>query len=83
MTRDELIDLVRRIMAAEGETEEGADALIARFEANVPRPDASDLSFWPEHAIGERRELTPEEVVDIALSHKPIQLGPASPSEDP
>jgi hypothetical protein len=70
-------------MAAEGETEEEADALIARFEANVPRPDASDLIFWPEHAIGERRELTPEEVVDMALRYKPVPLGPTSPSADP
>jgi hypothetical protein len=83
VTRYELIDLVRRIIAAEGETEEEDDALMALFEANVPRPNASDLIYWPEHAIGERRELTPEEVVDIALSYKPIQLGPASPSENP
>ena len=65
-------------MAAEGETEEEADVLVARFEANVPRPGASDLIFWPEHAIGERRELTPEQVVDIALSYKPIHLNSRS-----
>lgn len=83
MSRDELIDLVRRIMAAEGETEEEADALVELFEANVPHPRASNLIFWPEHEIGERRELTPEEVVDLALSYEPIPLGPASPSLDP
>jgi len=82
MTRDELIDLVRRIMAAEGDTKEEADALIELFEAHVPRPGASDLIFWPEHATGERRELTPEEVVDIALEYKPTSLGPASPPID-
>jgi hypothetical protein len=42
----------------------------------VPRPDASDLIFWPEHATGERRELTAEEVVDLALSYEGIALGP-------
>jgi hypothetical protein len=32
------------------------------------------LIFWPEHAIGEQRELSAEEVVDLALSYKPIAL---------
>ncbi|HEY4348115.1 MAG TPA: bacteriocin immunity protein [Gaiellaceae bacterium] len=82
MTHAELVDLVRRIMAGEGDTEEEGDALVELFEANVPRPGASDLIFWPEHAIGEPRELTPEEVVDTALSYKPIPLGPASPPVD-
>jgi Colicin immunity protein / pyocin immunity protein len=77
LSRAELIDLVRRIMNAEGETEEEADAMVRLFEANVPRPGAADLIFWPEHALGDQyagRELTPEEVVDIALSYRPIAL---------
>jgi hypothetical protein len=83
MDRDELIALVRRIMAAEGETEEGADRLVELFEANVPHPDASNFIFWPEHAIGERRELSAEEIVDMALSYRPISLGPGSSSAKP
>jgi hypothetical protein len=43
MTRDELIDLVRRILAAEARTEEEEDALVRQFEENVPHPSASDL----------------------------------------
>jgi hypothetical protein len=59
-------------------TEDEHDALIELFEANVPRPGATDLIYRPEHAIGEDRELSAEEVVDIALAYEPIGLGPAS-----
>ena len=61
----------------EGETEEEADDLINQFEANVPRPAASDLIFHPREALGRDwpgRELSPEEVVDYALSYRPIAL---------
>jgi hypothetical protein len=77
MSREELIELVERIMRAEGETEEQADQLIDLFEANVPRPEASDLIFHPEQALGDAypgRELTAAEVVDFALSYRPIAL---------
>jgi hypothetical protein len=76
-TREQLIELVERIRRAEGETEEEADRLIDLFEANVPRPDASDLIFWPELALGAEypgRELTSAEVVDLALSYRPTAL---------
>jgi hypothetical protein len=75
--REELIALVERIMRAEGATEQEADALIDLFEASVPHPAAGDLIFHPEHALGEAypgRELTAAEVVDLALSYRPIAL---------
>jgi hypothetical protein len=81
--REELITLVQRIMAGEAKTEEEDDRLVELFEANVPRPGASDLIFWPEHALGERRQLTAEEVVDLALSYKRIPMGPASTPAEP
>ena len=77
LSRDELIELVERITRGEGATEDEADRLIERFESNVPRPDASDLIFWPEQALGADypgRELTAAEVVDIALGYRPIAL---------
>ena len=37
MTRAELVELVPRIVAADAATEEEDDALLALFEANVPR----------------------------------------------
>jgi hypothetical protein len=81
--REDLISLVRRIMAGEANTEAEDDRLVELFEANVPRPGASDLIFWPEHANGQRRELTAEEIVDLALSYKPTPLGPASSPAEP
>ena len=83
MDREELIVLGHRIMNADAETEEENDRLIDLFEANVPRPDASDLIFWPEEATGRRRDLTPEEIVDIALSYEATPLGPASDIPNP
>ena len=77
LSRDELVALVRRIMAAEGETQEEADRLVDLFEANVPHPAATDLIFWPRRALGDQwdgRELTPEDIVDRALAYRPIQL---------
>ena len=74
MSRAELIALVERIMAVEVGSEAEHDRLIERFEKNVPRPDASDLIFWPEHATSDARELSAEEVVDLALSYRPIEL---------
>ena len=71
-----MIDLVRRIMEADAASEAEHDALIDRFEASVPRPGASALIFWPEQE-GFDRELTPEEVVDVALAYRPIELGGA------
>jgi Colicin immunity protein / pyocin immunity protein len=72
MTRDELVALVRRIMAGEGGSQEEADRLVDLFADNVPHPEAEDLIFYPEPHFG--REPTAEEVVDRALSYKPIQL---------
>ena len=66
----ELIRLVRRIMAGEGDTEEEADALIDLFEASVPHPEAGDLIFY--------RDLTAEQVVDEALAYEAVRLPPAS-----
>ena len=72
MDRDELIELVERIMRAEGADEAEADALVDRFEASVPHPAASDLIFYPDAHFG--HEPTAEEVVDRALSYRPLEL---------
>ena len=65
MDRIELIDLVNKIINCEG-TEEEIDNMILLQEENVVYPDVSDLIFYDEK--------TAEEVVDIALEYKPIQL---------
>lgn len=67
LTREELINLVNRIIECEG-TEEEIDEMIEVIERNVPHPEVSDLIYWNDE------ELTPEQIVDIALGYKPIQL---------
>ncbi|SDY69996.1 bacteriocin immunity protein [Thermoactinomyces sp. DSM 45892] len=66
-TRDELVEIVRKIMNSEG-TEEELDEMIDLFNQNVPHPEASDLIFW------DNRNLTVEEIVEEALNYKPIIL---------
>ncbi|MFE3252295.1 hypothetical protein [Streptomyces sp. NPDC059209] len=67
MPRDELISLVRRIMAG-GDPEEVGDQLMERLEEQVMDPRVGDYIFYSSP------ELSPEEVVDKALSYRPIAL---------
>ena len=66
MTREELIELVIEIIQVKGKTEEQLNILLERLESNVPDPNVSDLIYY--------EDLTPEQIVDKALSYKPIQL---------
>ncbi|MBS4839915.1 MULTISPECIES: bacteriocin immunity protein [Clostridium] len=67
LTREELINLVNKIIECEG-SEEEIDEMIEVVKRNVPYPDISDLIYWSEE------ELTPEQIIDKALNYKPIQL---------
>ena len=64
LSREELIEAVRRIMEVDGEEGE-LEELLDVVQANVPHPSITDLIYWPP----EGKDLTPEEVVDQALSH--------------
>jgi hypothetical protein len=64
ITRDELAEVVRRIMAAGPDS----DYYLRLFEANVPHPSASDLIYWPPDEL---REASAEQVVDLALGGRP------------
>lgn len=72
LTREELIERVRRIIAVDG-TDEALEALAAEIDANTPHPDIVDLIY------GGSQQLSPEAVVDTALNYKvsPIKLPPA------
>jgi hypothetical protein len=59
-------------MSAEG-TESGQDAALRELEARVPHPRVSRLISWPNHQ-GFDRELTPDEVVDLPLAYRQIEL---------
>ncbi|WP_247746512.1 hypothetical protein [Streptomyces oryzae] len=67
ITRDELVELARRILAADPET----DYYLRLFAANVPHPQAADLLFHPP---AELRGASAEAVTDAALSHRAIAL---------
>ena len=76
VTRDELIEIVRRAMPQNGYAD--AEAYMAILDKNVPRSGASDLIFYPPdyddatntwgggRMIGEY-DPTPEQIVDWAL----------------
>lgn len=66
LNREELIVLVTRIMKAEIKTEAEDDQLLEEFLDNVIDPEAVNYIFYDN--------LLPEEVVDKALSYKPIRL---------
>ena len=78
MTREELIEIGKRIVAMDG-TEEEIDKLTEVFDKNVPYPNGSNLFFYPENYNSRKdniSEYSPSiaEVVDKCLSYKPIQL---------
>jgi hypothetical protein len=64
LTRDELVELVRRIMRLE-QTGTTLDEWVWKLRQNVPHPGVSDMIFWPD------RERTAEQIVDEALAWKP------------
>ena len=65
VNREELIQLVNKIINCEG-TEKEIDDMIDLLEKNVVCPYVSDLIYHDEK--------TPEEIVDTALAYKPIYL---------
>lgn len=67
-TRQQLIDIVDRIVKGEG-TKGEIDEWFRVLGANVPMPisDIVDLIFHPAEGVS----LTPDEIVDKALNYKP------------
>jgi hypothetical protein len=67
ITRDELVEIVRRLLEADPES----DYYLRLLEANVSRPGVSDLVFHPSDAL---EDASAEQIVDEALKHRPIAL---------
>lgn len=67
LSREELVDLVRRIVDMEG-TADQREQWVVLFNDSVAHPAGSDLIFRAG------RQLSPEEVVDEALSYRPSAL---------
>jgi hypothetical protein len=73
-TRQELVEIARHWLptspAYDGEHEDWWTAL---FDANVPRPSASNAAFYPPDGVPDDA-ITPEWIVDYAFSYRPIEL---------
>ncbi|MGW7208429.1 hypothetical protein [Streptomyces sp. NPDC054837] len=67
ITRDELVEIVRRLLTAAPESTYYRRLL----EANVPHSGVSDLVFHPSDDL---QGASAEEIVDEALAYRPIAL---------
>ena len=78
MTRDELIELGKRISGSEG-SEQEINVLCELFDKNVSHPGGSALFFYPENFDARTDDIaeynpTVEEVIDKCLNYKNIIL---------
>ena len=64
MTREELVQLVKKILNPASYSEEELEEMVHLLNKSVPNPAGSDLIFW------DNRDLTAEEIVDEALNYK-------------
>ncbi|MFD7989279.1 hypothetical protein ACFV4M_38700 [Kitasatospora indigofera] len=67
VTRDELAEVVRRVLAASPES----DYYLRLLEANVPHPRVGALLFDPPAGL---RDASAEQIVQKALEYRPIAL---------
>ncbi|MFJ9820367.1 bacteriocin immunity protein [Streptomyces sp. NPDC101151] len=67
VTRDELAEIVRRIMHADPDT----DHYLLVLKANVAHPRASDLLFHPPAHLA---DAAPERIVEELQAHRPFAL---------
>ncbi|MCC5481241.1 e9imm peptide [Streptomyces barringtoniae] len=71
MSRAEAVALVQRIMQADYASNDEVDGWLDRLDRALACPSGhvSGLIFWPAE-----RELSADEVVDQALTYRPITL---------
>lgn len=71
VTREELTEIVRRLVAAYASGDPDADHYLLVLKANVVHPRASDLLFHPPaHLV----DVPPERIVEELLAYRPIAL---------
>jgi hypothetical protein len=78
ITHDELLELITRVLRAQG-SEHEQYFWLRLLKANLPDPNLSDLIYWPGEYFGDgdnSRQLSPQEILDIALAAKPTELPP-------
>lgn len=69
LNREQLIELTAQILTCEG-TEAEIDHKLSQLVENVPHPEVTDLIYWSDE------DYSAEQIVDIALSYKPIIVVP-------
>lgn len=67
ITRDELVEIVRRLLTVSPES----DYYLRLLQANVPHPHMIDLIFHPPDDL---QDASAEQIVDAALKYRPIAL---------
>jgi hypothetical protein len=74
ITREELVEIARRIMAGPGPQagDPDADWYTLLFDTNITRPGASALIFDPPAGLGP--DPTPQQIVATALDYRPTAL---------
>ena len=75
VTREELIEVVRRVMSPNYKQHE-TDFWLRLLKVNLPGVPISDLIFWPDEVLDESEaseELSPERIVEIALARWPSE----------
>jgi hypothetical protein len=72
LSKSELVELVARLLRAEGSEEEECEWL-ELIERNVPHPEVAGLIYWPDQ-YGLSEEPSAEEIVEKALKYKPLAL---------
>ena len=68
LSRQQLIDIVEKLIAGTASNAEEEARLIQQFEANVLYPDAAELIFFEKHEFKDAGEL-----VDFALGQEKVR----------
>ncbi len=70
LSREELVEVARKLMTADIKNEIESQRLGRLFIANIPHPGGLDLIFYPKIEFE-----TPEALVDYALAYPPPRKG--------
>ena len=71
MTREELLELVRRLTSGEYASEGEGDEILAAIKLSVRHPRVTNVLFYS-------RGKTVEQMVDELLTYQPLMMPPAS-----
>ncbi|WP_277760927.1 hypothetical protein [Pseudomonas sp. A34-9] len=76
VTKQELVELARRVMEGVGADHE-VEFWLSMLAINIPNERVSDLIFWPDEYFNDvnySQRLSPEQVIEIALNDRDVLL---------